>query len=242
MSDDDLATVTPISSRLESGRPTFVSIFGKKGTGKSVLARRFWDTWPGDEFVIDVTKDALTTRDVDHTYDFVPDVWPPPAREDAPVRIRYVPDMHAATHVDDLDRAVGFACRRNGSLLWIDEIGVVNQVNRTGPNMRHLLNQGRHDQMSTLFCGPRPINIDPLVLAQSDYVYVFELPNPSYRRRIADSCGIVPATLDDAVNEVARAATDKNQPSHSYLRWDGHELVMFPPLPLERARPPRPKR
>lgn len=228
--DHELATVTPISSRLSSDRPTFVSIFGKKGEGKSVLARRLWDTWPGDEFCIDVTNDALTSHDVDHTYDYVPDFWPEAVREDEPVRIRYVPDMKSPTVYDDMDRAVGFACKRRGSLLWCDEIGIVSRVNRTGPNMNHLLNQGRHDRMSTLFCGPRPINVDPLVLHQSDYVYVFKLPNPADRRRVADSCGIVPATLDDAVHALG---------DHEYLRWDGTELVHFPPLPLQRARPPR---
>lgn len=236
--DDELATVTPITSRLSSDHPAFISIFGKKGTGKSVLARRFWDSWPGDEFVIDPTKDALTPHDVDHTYDFVPDVWPPAVRDDEPVRIRYVPDAHSPTFVDDMDRAVGFACRRKGSLLWIDEIGMVNQVNRTGPNMRHLLNQGRHDRMSVLFCGPRPIGVDALVLAQSDYVYMFELPNPADRKRIADACGIVPTVLDDAVNELPRES-GSSKPSHWYLRYDGNELVMFPPIPMQRARPPR---
>jgi hypothetical protein len=220
----------PIRSTLSSDEPAFVSIFGRKGEGKSVLARRLWDTWPKDEFVIDVTKDALTPRDVDHTYDFVPDVWPERLREDEPVRIRYVPDMRSATYLDDLDRAVGFACRNRGSMLWIDEIGVVSRVNRTGPNMNHLLNQGRHDRMTTVFCGPRPINVDPLVLHQSDVVYVFKLPNPNDRRRIADSCGIDPRTLDEAVHALG---------DHEFLRWDGTELVHYDPLPMQRARPPR---
>jgi hypothetical protein len=227
---DELATVTPISSRLGSDKPTFVSIWGKKGSGKSVMARRLWDTWPGDEFCIDVCADALGPGDVDQSYTFVPDVWPERVREDEPVRIRYVPDSRSATYYDDLDRAVGFASRRKGSLLWIDEIGVVSRVNRTGPNMNHLLMQGRHDRMSVLFCGPRPINVDPLVLHQSDYVYVFLLPNPNDRRRVADSCGIDPKTLDAAVHVLG---------DHEYLRWDGRELVHFPPLPMKRARPPR---
>lgn len=206
--------------------------FGKKGSGKSVLARRFWDTYPGDELCIDVTKDALTPADVQETFREPPERWPSPPKEGEAVRIRYTPDMHSSTWRDDLDRAVGLSSlrkRQGGCLVWIDEIGTVSQTNRTGPYLRHLLNQGRHDKTSALFCGPRPITLDPLVLAQSDVVYVFALPNPADRRRIADACGIEPATLDDAVNGLGK---------HEYLRWDGVELVAFPPLPLKRARPP----
>ena len=226
MNDD-----TPISSRLDADRPTFISIFGKKGTGKSVLARRLWDTWPGDELCIDVTADALGPRDVQATYNAdVPDFWPMPTREDEPVRIRYVPDPKSPTYYDDMDRAVGLALKRPGSLVWIDEIGIVSRVNRSGPNLSHLLHQGRHKRMSALMCGPRPINVDPLVLAQSDYVYIFKLPNPNDRQRIAAECGIDPKTMDAAVHALG---------PHEYLRYDGDELVHFPPIPLERARPPR---
>lgn len=224
-------TDSPISSRLDADRPTFISVFGKKGSGKSVLARRLWDTWPGDELCIDVAADALGPRDVQETYRAdVPDFWPMAAREDEPVRIRYVPDPAAGAYYDDLDRAVGLALKRKGSLVWIDEIGIVSRVNRSGPNLTRLLHQGRHQRMSAVMCGPRPINVDPLVLAQSDYVYVFKLPNPNDRQRIAAECGIDPKTFDAAVHALG---------PHEYLRYDGDELVHFPPLPLQRARPPR---
>ncbi len=220
-----------VSSRIDPDRPTYSSVFGKKGSGKSVLARRLWDTWPGDELCIDVAADALGPGDVDHTYRTdVPTLWPVPVREDEPVRIRYVPDVRSPSHLDDLDRAVGLALRRRGSLVWIDEIGVLSRANRTGPNLRRLLHQGRHERMTAVFCGPRPVDIDPLVISQSDYVFVFELPNPADRRRVADVCGIDPKTMDAAVHALGE---------HEFLRYDGRELVHFPPLPMARARPPR---
>lgn len=228
----ELADTKPIDSRLDADRPTFVSIFGKKGEGKSVLARRLWDSWPRDELCIDIPGDAIGPGDVDHTYrGMIPDFWPEPVREDQPARIRYVPDPKSPTYLDDLDRAVGLALKRKGSLVWIDEVGIViPNANSTKPNMRHLLQQGRHDRMSTLFCGPRPVNINPLVLAQSDVVYIFKLPNPNDRRRIADECGIDPKLMDDAVHSLG---------SHEYLKWDGTEITSWPPLPMERLRKPR---
>lgn len=231
---EQLATSTPISSRLDPDRHPWVSIFGKKGSGKSVLARRLWDSWSGDALCIDVTRDALAPEDVQQTFrGEVPDGWPMPARDDEPVRIRYVPDMRSATYTDDVDRAVGLAARNRGCLLWIDEIGIVAPVNKTRGHLRHFLHQGRHDRTTALMCGPRPVTIDPMVIAQSDFVYVFELPNPADRRRVADVCGIAPALLDDAVHALEKGG-------HEYLRWDGVELVQFPPLPLARTRKPPP--
>ena len=236
-----LETSSPISSRLDPDRPTFVFVVGKKGSGKSVLARRLWDTWPGDGCCVDVTKDALAPEDVQETFrGEVPTRWPIP-KEDAvgeplPVRIRYVPDAHSPAYHDDLDRAVGLAALNRGCLLWVDEISIVSRVNRTGPHLRHLLIHGRHDRTTAVFAGPRSIDIDPLILAQSDYVYIFELPGVADRRRIADTCGIDAALLDDAVHGLPKGG-------HEYLRWDGIELVQFPPLPLARARrlpPPQP--
>jgi hypothetical protein len=221
---------SPISSRLDPDRSTFITVFGKKGEGKSVLARRMWDTWPHDQCCIDINADALDAGDVDHTYTGeVPDFWPAPRREDEPVRIRYVPELRSSTYQDDLDRAVGLALKRPHSLLWVDEVGVLSRANRTGPHTRRLLHHGRHLKISSLCCGPRPIDIDPLVIAQSDVVYVFKLPNPADRRRVADVCGVDPKTMDDAVHALG---------PHEYLRFDGNELVHFPPLPMERARRP----
>jgi hypothetical protein len=233
---DPLNVPTPISSRLDPDKPTFISVFGKKGSGKSVMARRFWDSWPRDACCIDVTKDALKPEDVqENFYGEVPERWPL-AQENAngdplPRTIRYVPYPRAtqALYHDNLDRSLHLAAQNPGSLLWIDEISIVSRVNRTGPYLNHLLIHGRHDHTSVVFCGPRSMGIDPLILAQSDFVYIFELPGVADRRRIAETCGIEVDLLDEAVHALPKGG-------HDYLRWDGVELVAFPPLPLTRTR------
>jgi hypothetical protein len=231
---EPLNVPTPISSRIPPDKPTYISVFGKKNSGKSVMARRFWDSWPRDACCIDVTADALKPEDVQETFRAeVPDRWPLPP-EDAngdplPRLIRYVPDAHSSLYHDNLDRSVGLAAKNPGSLLWIDEISIVSRVNRTGPYLNHLLIHGRHDRTSAVFCGPRSMGIDPLILAQSDYVYIFELPGVADRRRIAETCGIEPDLLDEAVHGLPKGG-------HDYLRWDGVELIAFPPLPLTRSR------
>jgi hypothetical protein len=73
-------------------------------------------------------------------------------------------------------------------------------------------------------CGPRARDIDPLVLHQADWVYLFDLPHPYDRDAVAGTVGWKPAELAAALDEL---------PPYGYLRWDvaAHELVEFPPLP-----------
>jgi hypothetical protein len=115
-------------------------------------------------------------------------------------------------------------------LLWVDEVGELTRANKTPPHFRRALHQSRHRRLSMLLCGPRPIDINPLVISQADYVATFELPNPADRKRVADNIGI---ELDDL-----EAHLDELDPKHGYLLWDARarELVVMPPLP---AKPPR---
>lgn len=217
---------------LDPRRSHFITIVGRKGSGKSLLARMFWLSYPYDRLVIDPTGDVdpgdpetqlLTSP--------LPARWPAPQLdEDAkPKRtsLRFVPDMGAPTHIDDMDRAVGLAhwhpARR--ALLWIDEVGTLTRPSFTPPHFSRALHQGRHQRLTLLSCGPRPVNIDPLVLAQADYVAVFDLPNPNDRRRVADSCGIDPREFDAWHGQLAE---------HGFLWFDqrAHELVLCDPIPL----------
>lgn len=210
----------------------FITFVGRKGSGKSQLARAFWLSYPYDRLVVDPTGDVdpgdpeakpLTVP--------MPAKWPAPELDDhgRPKRqtLRFVPDMGSPTAVDDMDRAVGLAhwhpARR--AMLWIDEIGTLTRPSYTPPHLSRALHQGRHQRLTALFCGPRPVNIDPLVLAQADYVAVFDLPNPNDRRRVADSCGIEPREFD---------AWHAQLPEHGFLWFDqrAHELVLCDPIPL----------
>jgi hypothetical protein len=69
-----------------------------------------------------------------------------------------------------------------------------------------------------------------LVISQADYLYVFDLPNPKDRERVAAVAGIAPRELDEAVHAL---------PQYGHLRYeaDTGELVEFPPLPRGAPRP-----
>lgn len=220
---------------IDPDKGAHVLAVGRKGTGKSYLSRRLFDTYPYDSLVLDITGDLwrdFTADGLNHDPDvkLVKLTEPLPARlpgpdEDGRRQIFVLaPDMGSPDALDDVDRAIGLALRRGRMLVWMDEVGIISPVGRTMPNMRRYLHHGRHHKMTGIACGPRPIDIDPLQVAQADHVFTFALANPADRKRVADNIGWSPRDFDRAVHELG---------PHEFLHWsasDG-EMTHYPPLP-----------
>lgn len=235
---------------LEPSAAALIGCFGRKGSGKSIMALVYLRSWPYDAVVIDVAGDdgpvphklgegTHDVFDMHGTVDELPTKWPEGLRhEGRPMILRYLPDAGSDTELADMDKMVGLAYHHSDDprpvMLVIHEIGRVAPANRTPPHMRRVLNHSRHRRLTAVFCGPRPQTVDPLVLAQLDLTYVFELQNPADRRRIAETIGWNPADFDAHVDDLGR---------HEYLRHDAREekpvtedepdrrLVVFEPLP-----------
>lgn len=218
-----------MGEQIDPRRATHIAIFGRKGSGKSVLARRFWDSYPFDRLVIDPTGDVdpgdPKARNLSTP---LPHRWPISVDNRERVTLRFAADPGSATYEEDLDHAAGLAFSHGHCLLWVDEIGELTSASRTPPAMRRILHQSRHRALSTLFCGPRPIDINPLVINQADYLAIFHLPNPADRKRVADNMGYELAELEEAHAELVE---------HGYLWWDAvnRELEVRPPIPQGRA-------
>lgn len=208
--------------------PIQVAIWGRKGQGKSELAWMLWDSWGSDRLVLDVTKDVEKHHPDKDTITLEPPCparWPLDLLEpDKRSSLRYVGDPTSADWEPDLDRAVGLAYAHEHCLVWIEEAGLVAPAGRTRPHCRAALHMGRHNDLSSIWTMPRPMDIDPLVLANADVCYMFKTPNPDDRRRAAAAMGIAPKELDDA-----NAALG----DHEYLRYVANtaELLLFPKLP-----------
>jgi hypothetical protein len=190
---------------MDPNKGAFFFATGSKGSGKSVLARSIFESYPYDRLVIDPTGDATEALladgvKVEHLTEPLPITWPSSLDETHPfITASFIPDMGSATALDDMDRALGLALKHKRTAVWIDEVGQMTKANSTPPSLRRALHHGRHDQLTLIMAGPRPMDIDPLVVAQSDFVAVFALPNPNDRKRVANEIGWPPAIFDEAV-------------------------------------------
>lgn len=230
-----------------------ISCYGKKKSGKSVMALMLARSYPGDLVVLDIAGDdgpqvpnhhsvlgELTddpVHDLTGTVDELPSRWPEHLRKEKErIILRYFPDAGSPTYADDMDAVVGLAYAHGKCALLVHEMGVLAPANQVRPHTRRVLMHNRHRQLTVICCMPRPKGIDPMVLGQSDLVYTFDVPQTMDTQRIAEVIGW-PA--QDFAAEV------KDLGPHEYLRFDTNEpkpagdveedprLVRFPALPKE---------
>lgn len=238
------APAAEVDGAISMREPKFLVIVGPKGSGKSVLARTFFEQFPGDRAVLDPTGDVAAALPEDFFRDVPPGYRGPfPKRDDerrATIRGQY--RRSSRTYHEDMDHFIAMTLEhgrrtKRPVLLWIDEAGRVATRNKTLPHKLEAQEEGRHAHLFQIDCFPRPSNMEPLLVLQADYVYAFALPSPIDRQRLADLAGVDPRTFDEAM---------RSMPDYGYLRIDtrapinsDRRLVVFPPLPEpnERATP-----
>lgn len=208
--------------QLDPSKGRILSAFGKKGSGKSVMILLIFHSYPWDRLVISANRDDPPYPDPQNdvielhgTVEDLPAKWPEHLRRGDRRRMTlvYYVDPGSPTALEDADHMVGVALRHGHCLVMAHEVGLLAPVGRVGPHMKRLLHANRHSAVTALFAGPRPIGVDPLVFAQSDVVFVFELRNPADVKRIAEGVGWSPNDLREAVDDLGR---------HEYLRYDAN--------------------
>jgi len=224
---------------IDPSRGVIITCLGKKRSGKSKMALLWFESYPYDRVVIDVNGDDPPLHDVIElrgTVDDLPTKWPEDLRQDGKrMTLRYHPDAGSPTFIEDVDAVLGMAYRTGRVCILVHEMGLIARAGRTPPHALRILQSNRHRQITAIFCAPRPMTMDSLVLTQSDLVYVFELPNPADRKRVAETIGWDPADFSLAVHELG---------PHEYLRADTNEsapaagepdnrLVSVPALPAD---------
>lgn len=231
---------------LDVVRPLIIDCLGRKGSGKSVMARYLFDSYPYDRLVLDVAGDDGPTRadlvgqtvvELHGDCSSLPTKWPEHERKDRErLTLLYVPDMGSPTFIEDMDHVIGLGRSHPRTAILVHEMGILASSNRTPPHTRRLLQTSRHTQTTLIACAPRPLTMDPLVIAQADLVFCFEMPNPDDQKRVADTIGWPREDFVDGMNQLGE---------HEYLRYDARQarperpedpdlrLMHFPALPRD---------
>ena len=227
--------------------PLYIVCAGRKGQGKSELAYMLWDSWEGDRILIDTTGSVGKEHPEDETLDLSsgesstkhepsrvsgppPDRFPEWYREEGErLSLRYVPDHTSPDFIADVDRVIGLAFSQGNILIWIEEAGLYAPANRVPPNYRAANHMGRHKDLSKIETMPRLVDVDPLIPAQADVIFGFDMPSPHDRKRFAEVAGFDQRHIDQAMAELE---------DHEYVRYHAgaHELAIFPPIPLPKRR------
>lgn len=227
---DPVESGRPQLPQLDPSRNLIVSAFGRKGSGKTTFNRRLYRAYPGAKLCIDVNGEAEPGSQAQRITT-VARSMPKQQKDEPPPNLHYLADPGSATYRDDLDAAVGMAMYPTDvqSLVWCGEVGEVTTGGKTGPHLRRLLMQSRHYRTSALFDGPRPVDIDKLIIGQSDLVVVFDLPDPDDQDRVAKVIGWPPKAFRDNCDQVFRRG------DYHHIVWDAHRKLLFncPPIPQD---------
>jgi hypothetical protein len=195
----------------------YVFISGMKGRGKSYYARSWWDSYPYDRLVVDVTHDvredfrAEGLPFTDLSGEILPVRLPEPPDDEHPfVTCVYCPDMGSPTVLDEIG-------------------GTVDKGGKAPPNQRRILRHGRHHNLFLLGTDPRPMEIPVLWPAQADLVVTYRTPLRYDSDRIADQIGY---NRDEYLRLNASHCK-----GHAYTLYDRNDeqLYLCPPLPPRRA-------
>lgn len=215
----------------DAHKATHITVVGKKHVGKTELAWLLFESYPYDRVLIDPNGDMKVTEDfVRLEPGAIPTRWPAQEfeKQDERQSLYLVPDMGSPTFLDDMDRAVALAWTHRRTMVFADDCHMLVAAGQTPPHCRRVLAQGRHHDVSSIWASQRPKKLDPLVVSQADWLYVFKLPNPDDRKRVAEEIGYDQKTFDQGIHDLA---------THEYLRYDDGandgegDLAHFPALP-----------
>jgi hypothetical protein len=235
-SDGELAKA---AMHIDPERSNIVLCIGKKGSGKSVVAREIFNAYPYDRVVLDVTGDARPDdpATIALTAPFPSQMPRDPEDPAKRMSVWARVDPRSDTYAEDQDQALALALypKHNPAMLWIDEYGQAATANKIEKNMRLALQSSRHYYTSLLLACPRAVHIPVVTMQQADKVFIFRVANREDRDTIAKNIGYPAPDFERAY------LANRRRDRHAFLLWDNELERLFdcPPLPGITATGPR---
>lgn len=186
-----------VTSEIVETIPTnkHVLICGTTGTGKSYLAEQYLKNY---DFVIKLDtknetaerkkagrsawdgleegKDFTIVRDIELLDDVETD------------KIIFVPSYYDQTE-EMFNQFFDWVFLRENTIVWIDELMSVGTSAKCPRSLMRIYTQGRSKNVGIWSCSQRPAGIPTIVLANSDYYFIFNLNNVNDRKRLYDMTG-----------------------------------------------------
>jgi hypothetical protein len=150
-------------------------------------------------------------------------------------KYRFRPNFMAKDWLDRSDNVVALAYLVGHCCVVLDEVGIAAPANRTPRFTRQALHMGRHQRLSMLMPGPRPADLDPLVLNQSDVVTVHGPLHPLDIQRLAKHFGTSDrelASILESLQHFERADSPLYGVGEFLVYFQRErDLAIYPPLP-----------
>jgi hypothetical protein len=164
----------------------FIGICGRKGTGKSVIARRILQR-QGRVFVADQMFEHtwVPQHNTFDTFDEVDEFfkW---ARKQRYCCGSFIPQDDLKTETEELCEIV---YRHGNVVLGIEEVASLCGPNWLPPALSKIARLGRHQRLSVVYTTQRAGDISRALTAATDIFVLFHCAEPRDLAAIADRCG-----------------------------------------------------
>lgn len=178
-------------------------VFGKRGSGKSVLAKsliRYQNRYLIYDTLGEYT-DGVTISDLDTLRRFWLKVY------QRNFRIVYQPlDPDA-----EFDAVCELVWECQDMTFLVEEIDQYCQLHRMSPEMKNIVQRGRHRHIELIGVTQRPANIDRLLTSQTKEMYILSMTEPRDIAYFKDAIG---GNIEEKI-----VALDQYQ----YVRWQENE-------------------
>ncbi len=150
-----------------------ILIFGKRGTGKSFLAEKLIEE--EERLLVFDTLSEYTTGVVFEDYDKLTEFWKLIYRH--PYRLIYRPlnPDQEIEKIADLVYTIGDIC------FVVEEIDCYCTAYQIGESMAHVIQRGRHKNITLIGITQRPFGINRLLTSQAKEIYIFKTNEPRDR-------------------------------------------------------------